>query len=291
MKKHILLAVLVAAFPFAARAGTDEKDMKDMKSTSAVEQSDAGFYVAAYGGSEFATHYGDKRQTFDPNGPGPVLPLPPFAATTTAGSSSSNQAISSGYGGAGGIKFGYNFQSFPICDTMHLRLQPAVEAEALYLGTSSQSRFTGPTATTFVFGFPFASAPTTGTIKDSFNSAAWFVNGILRFKNSSIVTPYIGAGVGGQYITIHGQATYTTFPVNPTISGLNGSDLDFAGQALGGLDVAITPQISLFGEYKFIDAIGTDAKTSNVGSTNETYRFKPDQIMQNVVVLGLKYSF
>ena len=63
-----------------------------------------------------------------------------------------------------------------------------------------------------------------------------------------------------------------------------------AAQGLFGIDVAITDHISLFTEYKFIEAIGTDAKNANVGA-GSTYRFKPDQIQQNLITAGVKYTF
>jgi opacity protein-like surface antigen len=288
MNKSALVALLVMLLNVPAFAGTETKDM-----TSATEavQSDAGFYVGAYGGAEFATNYGNDRQTFDPKPPNgsPVFPTGFLSSAFLSGNSVSNDSIHSDYGAVGGIKAGYNFDSFAISDSMKMRLQPAVEAEALYLGTSSTSPFSGPAGTSNFIGFltPFS---TGGTITNSFNSAAFFVNGILRLKNSSIFTPYIGLGIGAEYITIHTDIT-DNFPSNSHLTGMNENDLDFAAQVLVGFDVAITKHFSLFTEYKFIDALGTDASTENVGSTGYTYGFKPDQIQQNVAVVGLKYTF
>ncbi len=150
---------------------------------------------------------------------------------------------------------------------MGLRLQPAVEAEALYIGDTERANFFG------------------GSEKLSTNSGDFFLNGILRFKNSSIVTPYIGVGLGLQYISTHGDITAP----GAHLTGLDADDIDFAGQALVGFDVKVAEHISLFSEYKFIDAIGTDAKASDVGGG--TYRFKPDQLQQNLVTAGVKYTF
>jgi opacity protein-like surface antigen len=263
-KCFLMTAILSTAITFSAYAGTD---MKQMQAPAAISPSDAGFYVAAYGGAQFDTGFGDNRQTLSYHG-------------ENITSSNTIKGPPDWYwGGAGGIKGGYNFESFPICDTMKIRLQPAVETEALWLSAGSKSTFTGP------YGSSAADS-------NNFNSAAWFINGILRFKNSSIVTPYIGIGAGGQYLTIgRGQAS-TNIPGYSHVTGLNGSDLDFAGQALAGFDFAIADHWSIFTEYKFIDAIGTDAKTNNVaGVSGLTYRFKPDQIQQNLVVAGVKYSF
>jgi opacity protein-like surface antigen len=278
MKKCLILTVVLStAAAFAAYAGTDMKEI----AAPVIAPSDAGFYVAIYGGAQFATDYGNDRQTLSYPGGSTV---------------SSNDPFSSSWGGAGGIKGGYNFESFPVCDTMSLRIQPAVEAEALYLGASSTSGFNGkPESAQGVFvNAPPPPIAVSATTHDSYNSAAWFINGILRFKNSSIVTPYIGLGVGGEYVTIHGDAT-TNIPGTPTypgpthITGLNGSDLDWAGQVLGGLDFAVANHFSIFTEYKFIDAIGTNTASNAVGFA--TYRFKPDQIQQHLIVAGVKYSF
>jgi opacity protein-like surface antigen len=260
MKRSLFTSALFAALTLPSFAGTDmapmshdSKDMKDMKQVQTYN-SDAGFYVAVYGGAQFDTDYGNNRQTI-----------------TAGGTASTNQDIHSDWGGVGGIKAGYNFNSFPIADFMSLGLQPAVEAEALYIGDNSHASGT------------FAPGNTTSF---SSNSGDFFLNGILRFKNSSIVTPYVGIGAGLQYITTHGTITV---PGAAPITGLDTSDLDFAAQALFGIDVAICQHVSIFSEYKFIDALGTDAKSTNFPGA--TYRFKPDQIEQNLITAGVKYTF
>jgi len=264
MKLNITCALILAAIGTSAYAGTETVDTKAMV-TPTTPPSDAGFYVAALGGAQFSTDYGDNKQTTNSK-------LFGLSTTTTE--------IHSNWGGVGGIKVGYNFNSFPVCDTMCLRLQPAVEAEALYIGDESHAAdLAGPGSTEH-----FTS-----------NSGDFFLNGILRFKNSSIVTPYIGIGAGLQYITTHGTLPISSVgllgPV--TTTGLVTSDLDFAGQALFGLDFAVCNHVSIFTEYKFIDAIGTDGKSSNVPLTlgGGVYRFKPDQIQQNLITAGIKYEF
>jgi hypothetical protein len=247
----------LSAITLPAVAGTDMapspsgKDMKDMKQVTQACQSDSGFYVAALGGANFDTWAGDNRQTFSTPG-----------GTTFA----TNARLRSDWGAVGGAKVGYNFNSWQP-GFMNLRLQPALEAEGLYIGDTERANFFG------------------GSEKLSTNSGDFFLNGILRFKNSSIVTPYVGVGAGLQYITTHGGITTP----GGQLTGLDTSDLDFAGQALVGFDIQVASHISLFSEYKFIDAIGTDGKASDVGGT--TYRFKPDQMQQNLVTAGVKYTF
>jgi opacity protein-like surface antigen len=267
MKKILISSVLATVMTLPALAGSDmapasSKDMKDMKQIP-PSNSDAGFYVAVEGGANFHTDYGDKTQTASV-----------FGTTLTT-----KPEINNGWGGVGGLKAGYNFESFALGDMWGLRLQPAVEAEALYIGENSSA--------SNVF------APGIGEHFSS-NSGDFFLNGILRFKNKSIVTPYIGAGVGLQYLTTHGTITTASgpFPSGTLATGVNTSDTDFAGQGLIGFDVQICPHLSLFSEYKFIDAIGTDAKSTNTAfGLTGTYRFKPDQLQQNLVTGGVKYSF
>ena len=263
-KCFLMTAVLSTAIAFSAYAGTD---MKEMAAAAETSPSDAGFYVAAYGGAQFFTDYVDPHQTVSCSG----------GETFTT-----NNSIDSGWGGAAGLKGGYNFDSFPIADFMQLRLQPAVELEALWKGTTSTSSFSGICT---------CGCPIDGTTNDSFNSAAGFVNGIVRFKNSSFVTPYIGIGAGAEYITIHADVpTHNSFTsTNTHITGLDGSDLDFACQALVGLDFAIADHYSIFMEYKFIDAFGTDITMTNAGGG--FYHFNPDQILEHLLVIGFKYTF
>lgn len=264
--KFIASVVLFAAAFVSVHAGTDSKDMKEMV-TPPTLRPEAGPYVGVYGGAQFATDYGNQRQTFTGTAGSPL----PAGSTIIASSN-----ITSDWGGVGGIKAGYNFESFPICDTLSLRLQPAVEAEALYLGTTSTTTL--------------SASGVSASENTSYNSAAWFVNGILRFKNESIVTPYVGLGVGGEYLTTHADAT-TNVPGVGHVTGIDGSDVDFAGQALAGFDVTVAPHFDIFTEYKFIDAFGTDIKTANIAGSGIDYRFKPDQIQQHLIVAGLKYNF
>jgi opacity protein-like surface antigen len=273
MKRWMMIAAAVAGLSLRSFAGTETApvaDSKDMKQVvSQVAPSDAGVYIAAFGGASFDTWYGDNRQTLSGA----------LGSTLT-----STTEIKSGWGGVGGIKIGYNFQSY---DTGWdgLRLQPAVEAEGMYIGGS------GSTANSFI---------TPSTTKFSSNSGDFFLNGLVRFKNGSIFTPYIGLGVGLQYVTTHGDFEDAIFqPVNNLglpvgshvhATGLDTSDLDFAAQGLIGVSVPITSHITLFTEYKYVDALGTDGKSTDF-LKSETYRFKPDQLQQNLITAGITYNF
>ena len=244
-------------------AAPDPKDMKGMTRLSAPPSpSDAGPYVGAYGGAQWSTYYGDSHQTS-------TVPL-------FGGSGSTNAPIHSFWGAVGGGKVGYRFASQPLCDFMGLRYQLAVEGEGLYIGDDSHATgLAGP-----------------GSYEHfTSDSIDGFVNGIIRFKNNSPVTPYFGLGVGLQYFSIHG--TLWSPSGGFVATGLTGDDIDFAAQVLAGFDYDICPHLTLFGEYKFIDALGTDANTTNVPGVlgTGTYSFKPDQIQQNLITAGIKYNF
>ena len=233
------------------------KDSKEITSTQQFE-SDSGFYVGAYGGAQFASSYINRHQEVSGGGLGYVGDASPTKDS---------------WGGAAGIKAGYNFESFRLCDTMSLRWQPAIEAEALYIGGRGDDSFGGGGL---------------GTARSNYNSAAFFVNGILRIKNSSCITPYFGVGIGGEYMTSSVDVT-TNYAGHGHITGINSDDLAFAAQGLGGIDVKLSKHISLFGEYKFIDAINPNLSGAGGGGTY--YHYNPGQIQQQVVVAGVKYNF
>ena len=162
-----------------------------------------------------------------------------------------------------------------MCDG--LRLQPAVEVEAMYIGMGSKATES------------LGAAPVHDST--SWNNAAGFVNGILRFKLTdsgsffSRLTPYVGVGVGAEYLTTH-----TDLQIGgANAGGVNDQDVDFAAQGLVGVDYALNQHWTVFTEYKFIDAIGADF-VSSAGAAG-TYRFAPDQIQQNIATLGVKYNF
>jgi opacity protein-like surface antigen len=259
--KFIVSTVLLAMLSLSAHAGDAAKDLKEFSITPPMIRSEGGLYVAAYGGANFSTSYGNKREVLSQNG-----------ANVDIGPGH----VHSDVGGVGGIKVGYNFDSFDICQGFHL--QPAVEGEAFYIGADSTSQINPSIAP--------------ATEKISYNSADFFANGLIRFKiDGSPVVPYIGLGVGLQYITIHGEQNFDGTPFK--VTGLTGDDVDFAAQVLGGVDYQVFPHWTLFTEYKFVDAIGTNTSAPWAGffGPGVTYRFKPDQIAQQLATAGLKYNF
>jgi len=265
MKFQVILStVLSVAMTASVYAGTDYKDMKEMKMTPEIRSSDAGFYIGAYGGANFAQNY-NTHTTFVPDG----TSFPSFGNFQQGGSTH-------GYvGGTGGLKAGYNFESSQIDGDFCL--QPAVEAEALYLGTGVKTSFTY--------------SGDTLTATGSSDSGAFMVNGILRFKTGSIFTPYFGAGIGLEYTTISGTITDQFGNNNGGNNRYHQDAFAFATQGLLGLDVEIFKHWDLFTEYKYLVAINPEYASDNFDGRGDSYTFKPDYQGQHLITGGIKYNF
>ncbi len=272
MKKLTYLTTsLFVAMTMAAVAGTDTKDMK---SIAAPEQGtgDAGIYVGLFGGANVSQDYGDKHTEIN-------TPLLASTSLTLKGNDNSNHI-----GGVGGIKFGYNFDSFPIGGDF--RLQPAVEAEAFYMGTKTNVSYN-----TAVVGVPISAS-----IGGNQNDAVFSVNGLLRLKTGTLFTPYIGGGIGEEYLSLSSPRANTN--VGGYGFGLSYHDSDdvcLALQAIGGFDYEICKHWTLFTEYKFVATIDPslnlgDADLAAAG-VNVNTKFNPDYIGQHLVTAGVKYSF
>jgi len=247
-------AIALATLSLPALAGEDSKQL--LITPTLRSDSNSGPYVAAYGGVNWSTDFGNEKTT-----------------SSTAGVTTdiTPDTIHSDIGGVGGVKVGYNFASYPFNES--LSLQPAVEGEALYIGSRSSAHLNGGG----------------DDLTLSYNSAAWFANGLIRFVIvNTRITPYLGIGIGGEYISTHGDDSSVT---GGKITGFDASTVDFAFQGLAGFDFAIVPHWSLFTEYKFIDAIDTKLKYTNVGASGTDVTFKPDQFAQQIATVGLKYNF
>jgi opacity protein-like surface antigen len=266
MKFKVLASTaLLAVLSVSAYAGPEAKDMKMM--APEIRPSDAGFYVGIYGGANFAQNY-NTHTAFTPDN----TTFPGFGNFKQGGSTSG------GVGGVGGIKGGYNFESYPIAGDFGI--QPAVEVEALYLGALVKTKFN-------YTGTPAGTINASG----SSNAGAFMVNGILRFKTGSIVTPYIGSGIGLQYTTISGTLTSGTNVDNGGANHYHQDALAFAVQGLLGADVEIAKHWDLFTEYKYLVAIDPQYSSVNFDGFGDTYTFHPDYQGQHLITAGIKYNF
>ena len=77
-------------------------------------------------------------------------------------------------------------------------------------------------------------------------SDAVMVNGYYRFMPGSRFRPYVGAGAGLVTVGYENVAPYTR------------EDQVFGWQVIGGGEVELNPDVSLFGEYRFQSATGAE---------------------------------
>ena len=157
----------------------------------------------------------------------------------------SNISSKSLVGGFGGLKGGYVFGKGLI--------RPAVEADVFYNGFSQDLYAKG-------FG-KFSSTRV--------DSAAYLVNGIARI-NLGRFQPYAGLGIGGY--TADAGGSYGGTVLDKTTS-------DWAWQAIGGLDYYVTPSISVFTEYKFLnymnswDRVGHNSFSQHLAGAGVRFHF------------------
>jgi opacity protein-like surface antigen len=289
--KTLASAAIFAALTVSAYADTDAKDMKEIKATSKTCASDAGFYVSVFGGANFAQDYGNNRaEVSDPS-------ILPNVSLDLRGTNHDD------LGGVGGLKLGYNFESWDIGGDF--RIQPAVELEGFYQGTTVNVDY----ATSINFGGPNGggvAGNAKGNLHGDLDTAAFFANGIFRLKTGTIVTPYIGAGIGGEYLSLSNvtaggsvSGSYGTMG-GPSGSGSVGAssnlpsedDVVFAAQALAGVDIEIAKHWDIFTEYKYTVGFNPDFNFGEVvPGTGISAKFDPSTISQQSVNVGVKYNF
>jgi len=275
MKNCYLVGLIyVAASTLSAFAGTDAKDMKEIAAVPAPITSDAGFYLALEGGANFSQSH-DRKQIETGNGPGSLT-----GTATNYGSGDD------GIGAVGGVKFGYNFESYDIGDGFGL--QPAVEEEVMYVGSYDKNKYTIASANG---GFgPFTGFPY--STRDTFNNVAFLTNGIVRFKTGTLFTPYLGLGVGGEYVT-NDHVKLKNIGNAQAGNMSDGNSLNVAANALIGFDIEVAKGWDLFTEYKYLvafDPVLSNTITTSPGTTF-TYASKLGWYSQNLVTAGIKYNF
>jgi len=263
-KCFLTTAVLLTAIAFSAYAddGTDAKDMKELKMTPQIRPTDAGYYVAIDGGANFAQATGSKKVYESQTGDG---------SNTTYGSGSDS------LGAVGGLKVGYNFESYDLGGGFGL--QPAVEAEAYYLNSYSKQTYPATTAPRFA----------ANGYREQYNDAAFMLNGLVRLKTGTFFTPYLGAGVGGEYIS-NSEATLYDFKSGAQFHLSGDDDFVFAVQGIAGFDIEVAKHWDIFTEYKFIAGIDPSLSNSN-SRINYTAKYEPGYIGQHLITAGLKYNF
>lgn len=272
MKTIATLGLMAICTTTLAFAGTDAKDVK--ASVAPTEPpSDAGFYVALEAGATFDQTADAKYIQTSTN------TNPSFStAATKYGQNSSS------VGGLGGLKFGYYFDSFSVGDEP-LRLQYAIEEDIYYLHHSFDSAQTISTGT---------NVGRMHQTHEDFNNVAFMTNGILRLKTGNFFTPYVGVGVGVEYIS-NDNVSLTNLN-GPTVGQIRNETEDdtvaFAAQGIAGFDLEIVKHWVLFTEYKYLVAVDPEL-TNNFNFGGRTFFTKEDMgwYGQQVISAGLKYNF
>jgi hypothetical protein len=250
----------------ALHAG-DAKDLKNMAPAPVMADSDKGFYVAAYGGADFTDIGNNSKYQI-----GNVGPSNFFASGVYQGNGKTVNSV----GGVGGIKFGYKFEGYEIGSGWSL--QPVVELEAAYIGNTGTNTFS-------------YAAGETINVKSEYDNVAILVNGLVRFKNPSSFTPYLGFGLGAEYYNPNTLSISDNYGVNYT--GKSESIWVPAGQALVGVDYKVANHWTLFTEFKFIIMDKPHESTYDFDheAGGPSYSYNPGFIGENIGVFGLKYGF
>jgi OOP family OmpA-OmpF porin len=115
-----------------------------------------------------------------------------------------------------------------------------------------------------------------------------FINGYYDFDNvSDVVYPYLGAGVGYQFVNSSGGVHSG---VNSAI--LSGTKGDVAAQGIAGLAFPISgvPGLSLTAEYRFQDVIGDRSYAVSYNNA-PVGDIKANDAYNHSILLGLRYAF
>jgi len=119
-----------------------------------------------------------------------------------------------------------------------------------------------------------------------------------------VVQPYVGAGIGVQWVQDNNQHAYNTraFTVGTTDFApgsvnveANGKKAVFAYQAIAGaaLPISSIPGLALTAEYRFLGTSGnrTDSANFNAGKASTFGRVQYGPTYDNIVLFGVRYNF
>lgn len=108
--------------------------------------------------------------------------------------------------------------------------------------------------------------------------------GTMHLQVNNWFHPYLGLGLGGAYMHVASQRlTFNNGAGTDVLRG-EGSDFVFVPQGLAGVEFDVTHGWSLFGEYKYLYYIDPTFQL-------DTHTLSLGNLGQNIVVMGLRYSF
>lgn len=148
-------------------------------------------------------------------------------------------------------------------------VRPTIEVEALTTG--------------FDRHFGLNNGITTG--KARINSFAYMANGIANF-NLGAFQPFIGAGAG--YFSGKGHAAFSV-PGAQFDYGRDQRD-GFAFQLLGGVDYFVTPSVSVFTEYQWLNYVIRN-RNGFLPNINNGFISGHALLGQHLVTAGVRYHF
>jgi opacity protein-like surface antigen len=198
----------------------------------------------------------------------------------------------SGTVGLAGGQVGYQWSPFNVFNSLSA-IAPATELEGYYLG---KGNFTGHDVNN----------DTTRLAEHDFlntyplEAGIFLANAVANFNftSQSWFNPYIGAGIGAGVLSIKNADSLQVSPLEAGINhyntNTNSSNAVFAGQVKTGLNVHLTPNIDVFGEYRWLYLSGSN---HTFGSTDypghavtSSWLVKFDSQNYNLGAVGVRYS-
>lgn len=189
--------------------------------------------------------------------------------------------------GVGGGFIGYKLNSFKGL----MGATPSLEFEGYYFGLTQRGHEVSDNNNRLLeHDFNVSYAMDNGVL---------LANGVLNFDKAwGSVTPYVGGGIGAAIISISGADSTQVTPLEPGVnhfnSDPNADDWSFAAQVKAGLNFAVSQQVSLFAEYRFLYVAPTDFTfgstqyPTHVPTTNWTTHL--DSMYYNMGTVGLRYD-
>lgn len=126
-------------------------------------------------------------------------------------------------------------------------------------------------------------------------SLALMANGYYDFLNASVVTPYVGMGIGA--VNVGGKYKSSFEPITQHANTISDSDWGVGLQAIAGVSIALAPRISLVADYRFLRAydISTSEKQFPPITGNEIYAANTvggrGDYDNHTIMVGLRYTF
>lgn len=108
-------------------------------------------------------------------------------------------------------------------------------------------------------------------------SVSAMVNGYVDIPTGTVITPYVGAGIGFARVDAKGYGSAGT-------DFLDDGDTSFAYQAMTGLDFAFDDALSVYAEYKYFVVDNVNMRTIAGNNSDLDYT-------NHTVGVGLRYNF